>query len=110
QRDRGHLLVDILRDGIEGGRGHIDAHENHRDRAERERDWHSGKHRKQGGDGVTDANSKHGHRRFVPVRGMITCSRICTHNSVMPTAIRPYGISKGGAHMELDTWPSSQAS
>ena len=38
QRDRGHFLVDVLGNGIERGRGHVDAHEHHGDRAQRERD------------------------------------------------------------------------
>ena len=67
QRDRGHFLVDVLRHGIERGRGHVDAHEHHRDRAQRKRDRHAREHRKQGGKPVADANSKHGHRRAAPV-------------------------------------------
>ena len=70
QRDRGHFLVDVLRHGIERGRGHVDAHEHHRDRAQRERDRHARKHRKQGGEAVTDANSQHGHRRADPLSGI----------------------------------------
>ena len=38
---------------------------------------------------VADANTKDRHRRTAPLSGMMTCSRICTHNSVMPVAIRP---------------------
>ena len=41
QRDRGHFLVDVLRHGIERGRGHVDAHEHHGDRAQRKRDRHA---------------------------------------------------------------------
>ncbi len=89
QRDRGHFLVDVLGHGIERGGGHVDAHEHHRDRAERKRDRHAREHRKQGGQPVTDANSNDRHRRALPVSGMTICSRICTHNSVMPAAIRP---------------------
>ena len=66
QRDRGHFLVDVLGHGIERCRGHVDAHEHHRDGTERERDRHARKHRKQGRDTVADANSKYGHRRAAP--------------------------------------------
>ena len=85
QRDRGHFLVDVLRHGIERGGRHVDRHEHDRDRAERERDRHAREHRDQGREPVADANAKDGHRRAAPVKGMMICSRICTHSSVMPS-------------------------
>ena len=69
-------------------------HEHDGDRAQRKGDRHAREHRKQGGHAVTDANSKHGHRRAAPARGMTICSRICRHNSVMPDAIRHVGDRK----------------
>jgi hypothetical protein len=88
QRDRGHFLVDIFGHGIERGMRHINAHEHHRDRAQREGDRHARKHRKQGSEAVTDSNPQYAHRRAAPLEGVMSWSNSCTQSSVMPMAIR----------------------
>src|SRR5882757_10641495 len=87
------ISLNVLRHGIERGRRHIDRHEDDGDGAERKRNRHAGKHRKQGGKTVTEANSENAHRRdlstkaVLPTKGIMICSSSCRHNKLIPSAI-----------------------
>ncbi len=61
QRDARHLLVDVLRDGVERRRRHEEVHEGDRDRAERERDRHAGEHHDERRDAVRDPDREFAH-------------------------------------------------
>src|SRR4051794_28415535 len=111
QRDRRHLLVNVLGDGIDRRCRHERDHEQRRHRAERKRDRHSGKHHQQCRGAVEQPDRQHRHgvpscRRKKP----ITCSSNWMLSSVIPVVINEYGIHKGGAQVEPEWKSSTQAS
>src|SRR5262249_32991743 len=92
ERDRGHLLVHVLGDGIDRSVRHEDDHERGRDEAERERDRHAGEHGEEGCAAVEKADRQRAHA--APWRGTsrphslaTTWSRSWTLNRNMPTVI-----------------------
>ena len=88
ERDARHLLVDVLRHGVERGRRHEEIHEQNRDEAERERDRHPRKHHDKCDDPEKQAQRKDAHRSR-QAKCAATCSSNWTTSSVMPDAIKP---------------------
>src|SRR4029078_745542 len=111
KRDRGHLLVNVLGDGIDRGLGHEKDHEQGGNRPERKGDGHAGEHRNQCRGPIKEADGEDAHCVLLG-RGMplMTCNAICTERSVIPNVMSEYGIQSGGPHVDPEWYPSVQAS
>ena len=111
QRDTRHLLVDVLRDGIERGCRHENRHEQQSHRAQRECDRHADQHDHQRRRSVQHSNHTRAHGLDLSWASRTQSNNAsCKVSSVIPAAISEYGIQSGGAHVEDVVCFSAQAS
>jgi hypothetical protein len=103
ESDRRHLLIDVLRDGIDRSGRYYGDHEHGRDRAQRGGDRPAGEHNEKRGAAVEEPDGRGRHSGALDgISARRICIASCTARSAMPTVISEYGFHSGGPHVDSE--------